>query len=455
MNTPDELDARLLKADPAKNAKIKPLSADILAFATRSKPKLGLGQQFELLTARAKNLALGGLVSGTAVIAAVAIVINPTPAPLIQMAASQAGDSSRTEMASDGAPDKMMIMPYVTYEYLAGPGLSNEVGSGQVYKLVRSGTAESVLQNLASVFGVQGSVKKYPDFSADAQGYFFGESDDPWGGDFSMPSLSIWWSGTASWSYSSYAAGSVSSLECRVEDGEGYCEEYVEAVPTPELLPTREEAIAKALEIFNLTGLPATEADLRVDYSEWGVSISSALKVDGQPTSIEWYLGWSSDGVLSYAGGHSVVAEAVGEFATISPVQAIERLDDWRWFGSPATSYYEKYAGDSSITTSNRSEEAVEPGASTSVEAGATNSEDQPEPELITLTIQSAERALLSIWDASGDVWLVPGLLMVNDQGWWSSVISIIDGVIALPEPSTFDIMPMPEPAPGDSSVSD
>jgi hypothetical protein len=450
MNTPDELDARLLKADPAKNAKIKPLSADILASATKSKPRLALGQQFELLTVRAKNLALGGLVSGAAAIAAVALVINPTPAPLIQMAASQGGASDRAEMSSDSS-DKMMMMPYVTYEYLAGPGLSNEVGSGQVYKLVKSGTPEAVLQNLASVFGVQGSVKKYPDFSADAQGYFFGESDDPWGGDLSMPSLSIWWNGTASWSYSSYAGDSRSSLPCKVEDGEGYCEEYVEPVPTPELLPTREEAIAKALEIFNLTGLQATEADLRVDYSEWGVSISSALKVDGQPTSIEWYLGWSSDGVLSYAGGHSVVAEAVGEFATISPVQAIERLDDWRWFGSAATSYYEKYAGDSSITTSNRSDLAVEPGGG----EGELTSEDQTEPELITLTIQSAEKALLSIWDASGDVWLVPGLLMVNDQGWWNSVISVIDGVIALPEPSTFDIMPMPEPAPDDSSVSD
>jgi hypothetical protein len=350
-------------------------------------------------------------------------------------------------MSSEAAPDKMMVMPYVTYEYLAGPDLSNEIGSGQVYKLVRSGTPEAVLQNLATVFGVQGSVRKYPDFNDDAQGYFFGESDDPWGGDLSMPSLSIWWNGTGSWSYSSYAGDSMSSLPCKVEDGEGYCEEYVEPVPTPELLPTREEAIAKALEIFNLTGLQATEADLRVDYSEWGVSISSALKVDGQPTSIEWYLGWSSDGVLSYAGGHSVVAEAVGEFATISPVQAIERLDDWRWFGSPASSYYDRYTGDYSATSYDRSDVAVEPGVGTD--------EDQLEPELITLTIQSAEKALLSIWDASGDVWLVPGLLLVNDQGWWSSVISVIDGVIALPEPSTVDIMPMPEPAPGDSSVSD
>jgi len=447
MNTPDELDARLLKADPARNSKIKPLSAEILASATKSNQKVSLGQKFELLTAKAKGFALGGVVSGAAAIVAVALVVNPTPAPLIQLAASQAGDSSRAGMASESTPDKLMVMPFVTYDYLAGPELSNEVGSGQVYKLVRSGDPESVLQNLATVFGVQGSVKKYPDFSEDAQGYYFGESDDPWGAEGAMPALSIWWNGTGSWSYSSYSGDSMSSLECKVEDAEGYCQEYVEAVATPELLPTREEAVSKALEIFNLSGLQATEADLRVDYSEWGVSISSALKVDGQPTSIEWYLGWSSDGVLSYAGGHSVVAEAVGEFATISPVQAVERLDDWRWFGSAASSFYDKYAVDFTTTRDDRSDLAVEP--------GVPSSEDQSEPEVIPLTIQSAESALLSIWDSSGDVWLVPGLLLVNDQGWWSSVISVIDGVIALPEPSPVDIMPMPEPAPGESSVSD
>jgi hypothetical protein len=66
------------------------------------------------------------------------------------------------------------------------------------------------------------------------------------------------------------------------------------------------------------------------------------------------------------------------------------------------------------------------------------------EPEVITLTVVSAEAALLSIWDSAGDVWLVPGFILVNDQGWWSTIISLIEGVIALPEPSTMDIMPLP-----------
>jgi hypothetical protein len=208
-------------------------------------------------------------------------------------------------------------------------------------------------------------------------------------------------------------------------------------LPTPELLPSKEEAVAKALEVFSATGLTVTESDLKIDYSEWGVYISAALRVEGQPTSIEWYIGWSSTGEISYAGGHSVTAEPVGTFDTISAVQAIERLDDWRWYGSAATSFYEKYTGTSTDATT-RNEQVIEP--------DFVEGEEQPAQETVTLTIVSSEQVLVSIWDAAGDVWLVPGLILVNDQGWWNAVISLIEGVIALPEPSTMDIMPMPAP---------
>ena len=488
MNTPDELDARLRKADPAKVAKNKPLSAEILAAASKTKPGLGLTQRFELLSAKARGFALGGLVSGTAAVLAVAIVVNPTQTPLIQLAASPQVGSNRSASMSETSEDKMMSKPFFSYEYVAGPNLSNEGGSGQVYKLVRTGTPESVLQNIARLFGVEGSVKKFPDFSESNPGYFFGESDDPWGFDNENATVSVWWSGTASWNYSNPSNSTISS-SCQSFDAEGYCQDWIEPVPTPELLPSKSEAITKALEVFNATGLTVTESDLRVDLSEWGVSVSAAMVVDNQPTSMEWYIGWGSDGEISYAGGHSVVAQAVGTFETISPVQAVNRLDDWRWYGSPPSYLYEKYpAIISDISFRNEplvdpevseTEQPTEPQPSASANPGSEPTEPNPtetepaepqpietlpveptpietkpapiEPQVLTLTIVKAESALLSIWDAAGDVWLVPGWIMLNDEGWWSTVISLIDGVIALPEPYTFDVEPFPAE---DSSVS-
>ncbi len=408
---------------------------------TSSKTDDGIAKRIERLSSKNKPLIFAIVVTVVAAIIAITLVVNPSTQPLIQLAASPGGGESRSTMMSESSDDKMMIMPFTTYSYIAGADLSNETGSGQVYKLVRTGNPESLLANLAQVFGIEGSVKKYPDFSDQNPGYFFGESEDPWGADNLNPLVSLWWSGTGSWNYYNPGDIGASSSSCEETDPDGACQEWTEILPTPELLPTRAEAIAKALEIFGATGLSVTESDLRIDYSEWGVYISAAMKVDGQPTSIEWYIGWSSIGEISFAGGHSVVAEAVGTFDTISAVQAVERLDDWRWFGSAATSFYDKYQGDSA-GISVRSEETIEPGES--------EPEQPTEPEMITITIISAERALVSIWDAVGDVWLVPGLIMVNDQGWLSSVISVVDGVIALPEPSIVEIEPLPA---DDSSV--
>ena len=479
MNTPDELDARLRKADPANKAKTEPLSAEILAAASKSKLRLGLTQRFELLSAKARGFALGGLVSGTAAILAVAIVVNPTQTPLIQLAASYQGPSNGSRSMSEASDDKMMSMPFFSYDYVAGPNLSNEGGSGQIYKLVRTGTPESILQKVSRLFDVQGSVKKFPDFSEANPGYFFGESDDPWGIDDLNPIVSVWWSGTASWYYSNPSDSSISS-SCSSMDAEGFCEEWIEPVATPELLPSKSEAIAKALEVFNATGLAVTESDLRVDMSEWGVSVSAAMAVDNQPTSIEWYIGWGSDGEISYAQGHSVVAQAVGTYNTISPVQAMERLDQWIWYGSPPSYLYEKYpAIYSDISVRNeplvdpevsKTEEPAEPQPSSSASPGEPSEPIEPspsetataepeptetdpapvEPQVVTLTIVRAESALLGIWDAAGDVWLVPGWIMFNDEGWWSTVISLIEGIIALPDPGMFDIEPLPAE---DSSV--
>jgi hypothetical protein len=119
--------------------------------------------------------------------------------------------------------------------------------------------------------------------------------------------------------------------------------------------------------------------------------------------------------------------------------------------GSDLSVRSEPYTEPATEPEESETEQPVEPepgisASPTPVDPAPTeNPEPAPiEPEVITLTVVSAEAALLSIWDAAGDVWLVPGFILVNDQGWWSSIISLIEGVIALPEPSAMDIMPLP-----------
>jgi hypothetical protein len=457
MSEKDELDQRLAKADPALKRTPPKLQDGIIAQAIASDSKLNLRARFELLSQNFRRMSLGLAVSGSAAVVAVALVITATPQPLIQLSGMQGARNSESAAAQmDSGPEKMM-MPFNYFEFLAGPNLSDAPGSGEVYRLVRQSTPEEVLNQVASVFGVEGSIKKYPDFAEGNPGYFFGQSDDPWGYDGENPVISLWWSGTASWNYSNPIAYPES--RCEDTDADGNCTTWSEFQPTPELLPTEAEAMAKALEIFNATGLSVTAEDVRIDASEWGVNASASMTVGGSPTNVEWYLGWSSTGVISYAGGHSVAAESMGTFDTISALAAVERLADWRWSGSPSGIYYQRFqptvVNEPALYLKGE-ESAVSEGSEAGSEGDSSVSDEpmpepQPEPQTLTLTILEAEKALLSVWDANGEVWLVPGWILINDQGWFGAVISVIEGVIALPEETDFGIMPLPA---DDSGVS-
>jgi hypothetical protein len=102
---------------------------------------------------------------------------------------------------------------------------------------------------------------------------------------------------------------------------------------------------------------------------------------------------------------------------------------------------------DPEVSETEETTEPSEPSPSETVSPEPEPTETEPapvEPQVVTLTIVRAESALLGIWDAAGDVWLVPGWIMFNDEVWWSTVISLIEGIIALPDPDMFDIEPLP-----------
>jgi hypothetical protein len=468
MDNFDELTERLSKAARRLSRGAPKLDAGLLEKVSREPAKLSFAERLQASGVNLRRLVGGGAITAGAAVLAVALVVNTASQPLIQLAGNQGQRNNESASAAmDGGADKMWHS-FQTFEYRAGANLSNQRGSGTVYKLVRQQDPESVLLNVAKVMGVTGQIKKYPDFNEAFPGYFYSESADEWGYDAVNPVISLWWSGTASWNYSNPIAYPQS--ECEESDSDGNCSRWTEMKASPELLPSNEVAIAKALEIFNATGLAATESDLKLYRDDWGVNIGASLKVDGQDTNIEWYVGWSSTGVLSYAGGHSVVAEAVGSFETISEVEAVERLSDWRWSGSPASSYYEKFqprilgyeegAKEGATAESNPSlveepetapdtpvsdDGGSEPGSPGSSEPSEPVIIDEPmDPELVILEVVEAEATLLSIWDANNDVWLVPGYIMINDQGWFNAVISLIDGVIELPKETEYEILPEP-----------
>jgi hypothetical protein len=66
-----------------------------------------------------------------------------------------------------------------------------------------------------------------------------------------------------------------------------------------------------------------------------------------------------------------------------------------------------------------------------------------------TITINESKDVLLLVWDANGKAWLVPGVALTGTDSWWQTVISLVEGVIQLPEPMPIEPMPI-DPMPID-----
>ena len=405
-----------------------------------------------------------GSATGLASIAAVSLVlttvVTPAQEPLFALAQSGGGVS---EMAASDA----RLGWWVEFDYLAGEELSNQPGRGPVYQLLLEGDPTSVLTSVASEFGVVGEPRKSQYFDDFYPAYVVGTED--WTG----PSISVTWSGTGSWYYSNPTA--YPEPICREAPApEGFEQPYYECenpVPTGSL-PTPAQAREQAAKIFQATGLDVSPDKVRVlSNDEWGVGVSAALVVDGVETALEWSLYWAPGPILASASGHSVSVVNRGEFDTISPVDAVDRLAEGVWWGSPGPAYYnyDVMVGTAIEPRVSENDQPVDSGEAVDPilppEEGTPREGDgdavplpepevplEPEfptePEIVQLTVTSAEATLLLVWDANGNAWLVPGYVMrYSDEDWgWTSVISLIAGVIQVPEPMPIGIMPAPEP---------
>lgn len=339
-----------------------------------------------------------------------------------------------------GVADKMMMPNPFSYEYIAGESLSDEKSSGHVYKLALLGDAKSVLSNIAKLMKITGDVYE-PNYStAEYPTYAIGKNDG------TEPSASINWSGTGNWWFNNPAAypPPVCLDWQKSDDGTEFCSNYEGQKPNPELQPSKIEAIAEALRLFNATGLKVGANDITVTSNDWGTTAIAALKIGGTLTPIEWSVTWSITGDISSVSGNSVTATDLGSFATISPKAAVARMSDWRYFGQAAQSIWNKYqpVGGGVIAYSAKDTATDAPADQPSATPSEIISpEPLPSPTIVKVTINKFELAQLLIWDKSGGAWLVPGCVLVGDEGWISPVFTLEEGVVELPEP--IEVSPM------------
>ena len=109
-------------------------------------------------------------------------------------------------------------------------------------------------------------------------------------------------------------------------------------------------------------------------------------------------------------------------------------MSDWRYSGQISSSIWSKYApqvrtgepGMIAYDTPAENGDAPEP---------VLSPEPVSSPKPIIVKVNEAHAVSMLIWDRGGSAWLVPGYVLIGDQGWLTPVFSLEEGVVALPEP--------------------
>ena len=475
-NNHDDLSNRLRRG--LDHGRAPDLSLEIVTGASgRPQPRLAnRANTFQI--AGGAGLAIAAITVG-------ALVIVPSLAPRAPLfTASSAGSAANALGSQEASSSDLKIGWWVDYRYSAAASLSTAGGSGQVYRLVLDGTDPAArTASLAATLGVDGAPAEAEFSDAAYPTWVVGPQDG------TGTSLSYSAYGTGDWWFNDPAAASfyLCDTSVTVEDAASFgC--ILPADAPVNLAPTGGEARSLAAALFASTGYPVTAADIEIISEDWGTTATAYLSVDGARTALGWGASWSNTGGLSYAYGHSVTVESSGTFGTVSPAAAVDRLADGRWYGSAGPDFQggaiafasdlarNGVAGgvDAGVATKDATGQAtngglveqvdpVDPNVPTDNSVDPTAPETpapsdptdtpvdpteptapaeplppiqvEPTPEVVNVTVDNATPTLLLLWDVDGNAWLVPGYAMQTGEGWWNAVVSLVDGVIALPEP--------------------
>jgi hypothetical protein len=191
--------------------------------------------------------------------------------------------------------------------------------------------------------------------------------------------------------------------------------------PTPQPpagVPTKEEALAKAKQLFTDWGYDIDSYEFDEPYAdEWGASVNASLLLDGMKAPVMLSVGFGENGSLTYASGYLGVPERGADYPTIGAAAGLERLkaqqSQYLPLGAPAI------APDIA---------PCEPGPA--VDCAPVDA--QP----VTVHLNTVKADLTMVWAADNTIWLLPAYSFGSADGGIYSVIAVEDAYIQQPDPA-------------------
>jgi len=222
--------------------------------------------------------------------------------------------------------------------------------------------------------------------------------------------------------------------------------------PTPPAgVPTKDEAIAKAKDLFTAWGYDVNAYQFDDIYAdEFSANVNAYLTLDGLRAPIILSVGFGENGAVTFASGYLGVAQRGADYPTVGPAAGLERLkkqqDQFIGLGnSRAISATGQGVAEPAI--------AVPPCAPEAAAADGCNAVDNTQP--VTVTLNSVKPDLTMIWDAGNTIWLLPAYTFGTADGGLYTVNAVDDAYLQQPDPAPATtepvgdpgVVPTPEPA--------
>lgn len=377
---------------------------------------------------------------------------------------------------NEAAMDSSMMIGQVVYEVQGElPEMPSEFAA---YRYTPQDAPVDEAERIAKVFGLEGEMvvdTNAGDTYEEISSYRIGSSDYSGPGMWMYGNGAEWW-----WNYYPGATAigrdiAVSSEPCPPDDPS--CE--VVTPEPPQNLPTQSEAKTLTMELLTQIGVDIDVVDTQVYVDEWSAWSYSTQRVNDVASPISWSFSFGEDAELTSASG--VIAEVTkdGTFSLADPVEAIERLNDYRYSGWGAPVSDAARSSSSYMTTDDLAQEdtPVEPLPAETDSGGGSNDSsgsspgdtgvdepmpiddsdvtiDEPivteEPETIVIAITSVRMSYIASRTADGKDMLLPAFTYSSADGDMGTVIALSDAAFSFDEETTPGTgEPEPAPAPG------
>lgn len=400
---------------------------------------------------------------------------------VIQLAAGQTSGGAGAPAAQTAAADastesKIAVFAPTEFVYdgelpaLDGPAASWFFAPGQQPDLDR-------VAKMATALGVTGDVRV---LSADqGGGWAIGPED------FSGPVLTVGSDGLLTWYLS--ASPTVSSIGCATVAGtaaiepaagtgvagssgtaiatpapdakpsEGTAPPAIEPAttfpecttpPLPQGVPTKDEALAKAKDLFTSLGYDLTSyAFDDVFADQYGASVNASLVLDGMKAQIMLSVGFGENGSITYASGSLAVPQPGGDYPTIGAAAGLERLKTQQnqFIGLAADGVATKTAVDAGAAVQpaiGAPEIAPCDSSLANVDCATPPADVQP----VTVTLNTVKRDLTMVWAADNTIWLLPAYTFGSADGGIYTVNAVDDAYLQQTDANVASTAPAPVP---------